>query len=119
VSVAMERLRELDDSQSAMFLLRTSYGIVRATHFMRTTPLTSWRDQAQRFDCEVRKVAEDILGVPLDDRAWTQATLTPSLGGLVFVALLTTRTGLLLLAGVSHRGQLGSLGYGRPRQRVT
>ena len=82
VKVAMERLQELDDSQSAMFLLRTSYGIVRATHFMRTTPLDSWRSQAERFDREVRKVAEDILGVPLDDRAWAQAALTPSLGGL-------------------------------------
>jgi hypothetical protein len=65
-----------------MFLLRTSYGIVRATHFMRTTPLTSWKDQAERFDREVRKVTEAILGTPLDEKAWTQATLTPSLGGL-------------------------------------
>ena len=82
VQKAMDRLRELDDSQSALFLLRTSYGIVRATHYMRTTPLAHWKDQAVRFDREVRKLAEDILGSPLDDRAWTQATLTPSLGGL-------------------------------------
>ena len=78
----MDRLRELDDSQAALFLLRTSYGIVRATHFMRTTPLAHWKQQAERFDKEVRKLAEDILGSPLDDRAWAQACLTPSLGGL-------------------------------------
>jgi hypothetical protein len=72
----------LDDSQSAMFLLRTSYGIVRATHFMRTTPFSCWQAQGERFDREVRKVAEAILGTPLDDRAWAQAALTPSLGGL-------------------------------------
>ena len=30
VQKAMDRLRELDDSQSALLLLRTSYGIVRA-----------------------------------------------------------------------------------------
>jgi len=82
VQKAMERLRELDDSQSAMFLLRISYGIVRATHFMRTTSLGEWKNQAERFDREVRRLAEDILGSPLDDRAWTQACLTPSLGGL-------------------------------------
>ena len=79
---AMERLRELDDSQSAMFLLRTSYGIVRATHFMRTTLLAHWKTQAEKFDQEVRKLAEDILGCPLSDRSWAQAALTPSLGGL-------------------------------------
>src|SRR5579872_4521181 len=50
VKKAMERLRELDDSQSALFLLRTSYGIVRATHFMRTTPLVDWKTQAEKFD---------------------------------------------------------------------
>src|SRR6185369_1091555 len=82
VQTAMERLRELDDSQSAMFLLRTSYGIVRATHFMRTTLLAHWKTQAEKFDQEVRKLAEDILGCPLSDRSWAQAALTPSLGGL-------------------------------------
>ena len=70
VQKAMERLRELDDSQSAMFLLRISYGIVRATHFMRTTSLGEWKNQAERFDREVRRLAEDILGSPLDDRAF-------------------------------------------------
>ena len=40
VKPAMERLQELNDSQSALFLLRVSYGIVRATHHMRTTPLS-------------------------------------------------------------------------------
>src|SRR5579872_3865657 len=37
VKTAMERLQDLNDSQSALFLLRVSYGIVRATHFMRIT----------------------------------------------------------------------------------
>ena len=49
---------------------------------MRTTPLAHWKTQAEKFDQEVRKLAEDILGSPLSDRAWTQAALTPSLGGL-------------------------------------
>jgi hypothetical protein len=82
VKVAMDRLQELEDSQSAMFLLRTSYGIVRATHFMRTTALDCWRVEAEEFDREVKRVAEAILGTPLSDRAWAQAALTPSLGGL-------------------------------------
>jgi len=78
----MERLQELNDSQSALFLLRVSYGIVRATHHMRTTPLVEWEVHATEFDKGVRQVAEAILGMVFDDRAYSQATLTPSLGGL-------------------------------------
>jgi hypothetical protein len=82
VKVAMERLKGLNDPQSALFLLRLSYGIVRATHHMRCTPLVHWKEQAAQFDCDVREAAEAILGTVFDDRAYAQATLTPSLGGL-------------------------------------
>ena len=82
VKVAMERLRDLNDSQSAMFLLRVSFGIVRATHFMRTTPLSHWKELAVEFDQGVRSAAESILGFLFDERAYDQACLTPSLGGL-------------------------------------
>ena len=39
----MSKLVEFDDTQAAMYLLRLSYGIVRANHFMRTTPLPQWK----------------------------------------------------------------------------
>ena len=35
----LSRLCDFEDAQAAFFLLRTSFSIVRATHFMRTTPL--------------------------------------------------------------------------------
>jgi hypothetical protein len=82
VRVAVGRLCNLDDSQSAMFLLRISYGIVRATHFMRTTPLEHWVEHARTFDKMVRDAAEAILGTPFDDQAYAQAALTPRFGGL-------------------------------------
>ena len=44
--------------------------------------MAHWKTQAEKFDQEVRKLAEDILGCPLSDRSWAQAALTPSLGGL-------------------------------------
>jgi hypothetical protein len=46
----VNRLADFDDIQSAFFLLRTSFNIVRATHFMRTTPLAKWKLQAEQFD---------------------------------------------------------------------
>ena len=42
----MDKLLEFEDTQAAIFLLRLSFGIVRATHFMRTTPITLWTKQA-------------------------------------------------------------------------
>ena len=80
--VLVNRLADFDDIQSALFLLRVSFTIVRATHFMRTTPLTNWRTQAEKFDVTIRSAAESILGFPMSDQCYRQAGLTPRLGGL-------------------------------------
>ena len=74
----VERLKGFEDSQSAFFLLRVSFGIVRATHFMRTTPLSDWSEESVKFDFEIRSAAETIL----DDTSYRQACLTPTLGGI-------------------------------------
>ena len=50
--------------QAAFFLLRVSFTIVRATHFMRTTPVAQWKSQSQKFDESIRSAAESILGAP-------------------------------------------------------
>jgi hypothetical protein len=44
----VDRLADFDDIQSALFLLRTSFSIVRATHFMRTTPFRKWAKVAEQ-----------------------------------------------------------------------
>ena len=49
----IERLADFDDIQSAFFLLRISFSIVRATHFMRTTLLAQWKKQAEIFDQQI------------------------------------------------------------------
>jgi len=61
------------DIQAAFFLLRVSYTIVRATHFMRTTPLVKWQKQAVKFDETVRAAAENILGAPFTDQCYRLA----------------------------------------------
>jgi hypothetical protein len=78
----MDQLMDFEDSQTAMFLMRTSYSMVRATHFMRTTPVGLWGEEALEFDALVHKTAEGILGFPLQGDAWVQACLTPKFGGL-------------------------------------
>jgi len=76
----VDRLVEFEDTQAASYLLRVSYSIVRAVHFMRTTPLEQWKQQAVKFDSMVRNAIEGILGFPMDDRTFTQASLSQTRG---------------------------------------
>lgn len=78
----MAKLKEFDDPQAAMYLLRLSYGIVRANHFMRTTPLSQWKDVAVKFDACVRDTAAEILGTNLPGESYVQACVSTKIGGL-------------------------------------
>jgi hypothetical protein len=78
----LDVLIDFDDIQSALFILRSSYGITRATHFMRTTPLSQWREEAVQFDHKIRTTAENILGFPFTERAYRQVSTSSSVGGL-------------------------------------
>ena len=82
LATMVNRLAEFNDIQSAFFLLRVSFSIVRATHFMRTTPISKWSQQAEKFDKEIWDAAQSILGFTLSEQSWKQACLTPRLGGL-------------------------------------
>jgi hypothetical protein len=81
-SQIMTTLAEFEDVQSAFFLLRTSYNITRATHFMRTTPLHLWHQQAVDYDLSVRDTAEKILGTPFSEWEYRQAATSAKVGGL-------------------------------------
>jgi len=82
LNTTVSQLIEFEDTQSALYLLRVSYSIVRAVHFMRTTPLRQWEKQGDRFDHLIRDAAEQILAFPMTDETYAQASLTPTLGGL-------------------------------------
>ncbi len=78
----LQKLVDFEDSQAALYLLRVSYSIVRAVHFMRTTPLSQWKDEATEFDARIRGTAELILGRPFPDETYSQVCLSTKLGGL-------------------------------------
>ena len=80
LSNTVERLVEFEDTQSATYLLRVSFSIVRAVHFMRTTPLEQWKEQAGKFDVMIRSGIERILGFPMNDPTFVQACFPPRLG---------------------------------------
>src|SRR2546421_10856086 len=66
----MSKLIDFEDTQVAIFLLRLSFGIVRATHFMRTTPLSLWSKQAGEFDEKVSQTVFQCLGLKPTDEAY-------------------------------------------------
>jgi len=78
----MSKLADFEDTQAAMYLLRLSYGIVRANHFMRTTPLPLWANQASKFDARVRQTVTDILGCAFTQESYDQACVSTTVGGL-------------------------------------
>ena len=82
LSETVGKLVGFEDTQAATYLLRVSYSVVRAVHFMRTTPLAQWRKEGEEFDEMVCDAAGRILGHPFDTRTFAQAALTPKLGGL-------------------------------------
>ena len=45
----VNKLVDFEDTQAATYLLRVSFSIVRAVHFIRTTPLEQWKEQAVKF----------------------------------------------------------------------
>ena len=80
----LERLEAFEDTQAACYLLRVSFSIVRATHYMRTTPLDQWKEHAETFDTNMKKTVENILAVKMTKEVRKQMNLTPKLGGLGF-----------------------------------
>jgi hypothetical protein len=99
----VHRLVEFEDTQAATYLLRVSFSIVRAVHFMRTTPLAQWHEQASKFDGMIRSAIEKILGFPMDDTTFAQACLTLAWAALVSVKLLNTLTWPTMQAGTNPR----------------
>src|SRR5579863_6579243 len=78
----MKKLLDFEDTQAAMFLLRLSFGIVRANHFMRTTPLSLWAEQAKVFDSKVCDTVFQCLGLKPTPEACDQASVSTTIGGL-------------------------------------
>src|ERR1700745_1737828 len=76
------KVEEFEDPQSAMYLLRLSYGIIRANHFMRTTPLLQWSKHSVEFDKIVLNTTQSILGYTLPPPAYDQACVSTRFGGL-------------------------------------
>ena len=82
VSVLQERLRDLDDPQVELHLLRSCLGVCKLNHLLQTIPPGSVDSELQRFDDNLRRSLSSICNASISDQSWLQATLPSSFGGL-------------------------------------
>jgi len=75
-------IRELEDPQIALCLLRQCASYGKLVHLSRCTPPDSIGPELTRFDMEVRRCFEGFSGLRPDNTSWRQATLATRLGGL-------------------------------------
>ena len=78
----LRRLRLLPEGQLQHTLLRHSLDACKVNHLLRATPFPSGQAAAIAFSDHIRRILEDIIGCPLTELAWRQATLPVSKGGL-------------------------------------
>ena len=62
----MNKLMDFEDTQAALFLLRLSFGIVRATHFMRTIPSPSGPGLVPQFSIVLASPVDEAYGLAID-----------------------------------------------------
>ena len=55
---------------------------MRATHFMRTTPLSLWSKQAEQFDLKICHTVFQCLGLKPVNEAYDQVSVSTKIGGL-------------------------------------
>ena len=78
----MQSICEVNDSQTALLLLRSCAGYTKLMYNARTSPRSSMADELSAFDTDVRKSLEAIMNLSLDDAAWARSQWATSISGL-------------------------------------
>ena len=76
------RLPHLQDPHTEFVLLRSCLALPKISFLLRSTNTSSHTAHLQDFDRVTREALTQILGTPVGDRAWLQAKLPVSMGGM-------------------------------------
>ena len=82
IKVVTELLPGLQDPHVEYVLLRGCLSLPKFSFTLRTTNTMDFPEILTKFDKINRQALNQILGVPVSDSQWSQATLPVSLGGL-------------------------------------
>ena len=80
--IALDRLASFPDAQIQHCLLRHCLDAVKVQWLLRTSPCLAHPDVIQHGDSQIRGTLSRILGQPLNDSQWLQATMSLRDGGL-------------------------------------
>ena len=72
----------LEDPHTEFVLLRSCLSLPKLSFILRVVETSGHRPLLQEFDRVTQECLTRILGTPINDRAWQQARLPVSLGGL-------------------------------------
>ena len=78
----LERLQRLPDGQIQHCVLRYCLDACKVNHLMRAARHDGAETECHRLSVAIKHKAERVVGTTLDPRAWEQATLPISVGGL-------------------------------------
>ena len=79
----LERLQLLPDGQVQHCVLRSCLDECKVNHLMRAARHDGAKAACHRLSVAIKHTTERVVGATLDPRAWEQATLPISAGGLV------------------------------------
>ena len=82
INTIIHNLHLLDDSQSEFALLRSCLSLPKFEYVARTTHPSFHAPSMNRFDDMLREALGGVLGRPLTDSQWLQASLPVTMGGL-------------------------------------
>ena len=80
----LELLPLLQDPHCEFVLLRSCLSLPKIMFMLRAVNTVDFQDQLIEFDCLIRGALSHLLGSPLTDVQWAQASLPVAMGGLGF-----------------------------------
>jgi hypothetical protein len=78
----LSHLGDLEDSQAEFVLLRFCLSLPKISYSLRTCPSSLFTNALIRYDNIQREALSLIVGHPLNDLAWAQASLPVDMGGM-------------------------------------
>lgn len=82
MKLLFSRLKDLNSSHMAFFLLKNCLYIPKLTYLLRCSLLEDDRQSIERMDLHMKSTLESIINIKLTDSQWTTASLPISFGGL-------------------------------------
>ena len=112
----MEKVREItsllpfiEDPHTEFVLLRSCLALPKLMFSLRTVDTTDHQEPLQEYDRITREALTRIMGSPLQDLQWSQATLPTSMGGLGLRSAVEHAPGAYVASYTSSQPLLKSL----------